>query len=109
MPRARSRCSRTDCDQYAPCPDHVTPAWSGSSRRTTLPPDWEARRKATRDRAHGRCEGISLNGEPHWHAPTCNGTGTDCDHDKRGNDHSLTNLRWLSKPCHTRKTAHERT
>ena len=81
--------------------------WAGSTRKARLPADWEQRRVATRDRAGGRCEGISLHGEPRWHVPTCTGIGAECDHDKRGDDHRLENLRWLSPPCHRRKTQAE--
>ena len=82
--------------------------WAGSTRRARLPSDWPKRVAHTRDRAGGMCEGISLGGEPRWHVPTCNGIGTDCDHDKAGDDHALTNLRWLSRPCHTHKTQAEK-
>lgn len=82
-------------------------AWAGSDRRSRLPRDWPARVAATRDRAGGRCEGISLHGEDRWHVDECNGIGRDCDHDKRGDDHSLTNLVWLNSYCHLRKTQHE--
>lgn len=82
--------------------------WAGSTRRARLPKDWPARREATQQRAGGRCEGISLRGEPRWHTDECNGIGAECDHDKRGDDHDLGNLRWLSVPCHKRKTQAER-
>lgn len=82
--------------------------WAGSTRRARLPADWTTRREATRQRANGQCEGISLHGEPRWHVPDCDGHGTDCDHDQRGDDHSLTNLRWLSPPCHREKTKLEK-
>jgi 5-methylcytosine-specific restriction protein A len=54
------------------------------------------------------CEGLSLRGEDRWHVDTCDGVGTDCDHDQAGDDHELTNLRWLSNECHKRKTVLER-
>ena len=57
--------------------------WANSTRRSRLPNDWPARVAATRERARGRCEGISLDGEPRWHDPGCTGAGTDCDHDQR--------------------------
>lgn len=38
------------------------------------------------------------------HAPGCTGKGSECDHIKQGDDHSLANLQWLSGPCHARKT-----
>lgn len=79
-------------------------AWSSSNRRERLPADWPKRVSATKRRAGGRCEGISLNGEPRWHAEQCPGLGRECDHDKRGDNHDLSNLRWLSTECHKRKT-----
>ncbi|GAA4123297.1 hypothetical protein GCM10022215_29860 [Nocardioides fonticola] len=82
-------------------------SWSSSDRRSRLPSDWPKRVAATRRRAGGRCEGISLAGEPRWHVEHCPGPGSDCDHDQRGDDHRLGNLRWLSAECHARKTQHE--
>ena len=83
-------------------------AWAGSTRRARLPRDWAKRVAATRDRARGRCEGISLHGEDRWHVAECDGVGAECDHDVRGDDHRLSNLRWLSSPCHTAKTKGEK-
>jgi 5-methylcytosine-specific restriction protein A len=79
-------------------------AWTNSTRRARLPSNWQALRSATARRAKGKCEGITLAGEPRWHVASCDGTGTDCDHDVEGDDHSLSNLRWLSSPCHDHKT-----
>lgn len=81
--------------------------WSTSDRRQRLPKDWPKRRAAVRRRACGRCEGVSLHGEPRWHDTDCDGIGTECDHVKRGDDHSLGNLQWLSTPCHKAKTKAE--
>lgn len=83
-------------------------SWDTSDRRSRLPSDWPKRVAYTKARAQGRCEGISLRGEPRWHVAECDGIGAECDHDKRGDDHSLTNLRWLSTPCHTHKTHAEK-
>lgn len=82
-------------------------AWSTSTRRSRLPKDWPSRREATRERADGRCEGISLDGGPRHHATGCSGIGRECDHHVPGDDHSLANLRWLSTPCHKAKTQAE--
>ena len=79
-------------------------SWSTSDRRARLPSDWDARRIVVRARADGQCEGITFDGEPRWHIGHCPGIGTDCDHDQAGDDHSLSNLRWLSSECHTEKT-----
>ena len=81
--------------------------WQGSTRRARLPKDWAKRVASTKARAGGRCEGISLAGEPRWHVDGCDGIGTDCDHDKRGDNHELENLRLLSAVCHLEKTQHE--
>lgn len=84
-------------------------AWESSTRRSRLPADWPKRRAQVKARAGGRCEGIDIDGTgKRIHVAECNGIGTDCDHDKRGDDHSLGNLRWLSLECHKAKTAAER-
>lgn len=41
------------------------------------------------------------------HEPECDGIGTECDHIERGDDHRLSNLQWLSGPCHHAKTLRE--
>jgi len=75
-------------------------AWSSSNRRARLPRDWPARRAAVRDRAQGACEAET-------HHPHCTGIGAECDHRIANDDHSLTNLQWLSVACHAAKTAAE--
>ena len=83
--------------------------WAGSTRAQRLPRDWPARRKATKERAGGRCEGVDLAGTgTRTHVAGCSGIGSECDHDQRGDDHSLSNLRWLSTECHQAKTIAER-
>ena len=70
-------------------------SWETSDRRERLPSDWPKRRAATKARARGRCEGLSLHGEPRWHVTECDGIGTDCDHDKRGDDQrSVSDILW---------------
>ena len=96
------------CRAWRRCVREQRMGWEGSDRRARLPRDWPVRVRQTKARAGGRCEGISLDGEPRWHVDECSGIGSDCDHDKRGDDHSLTNLRWLSHECHKHKTQHER-
>jgi hypothetical protein len=71
-------------------------AWSGK-RRTELPPDWAKRREAVKRRAKGRCEAEQ-------HEPQCDGVGRECDHIGDKLNHSLSNLQWLSTPCHLAKT-----
>lgn len=75
-------------------------AWATSTRAARLPADWPARREAVRRRAGGRCEAAV-------HAPGCTGVGAECDHKRRGDDHSLENLQWLSVACHKAKTMEE--
>jgi len=74
--------------------------WSTSSRRSRLPGDWASLRMLVKERAGGRCEA-------NHHALRCNGVGTDADHIKQGDNHDLSNLQWLSRPCHDAKTARE--
>jgi len=75
-------------------------AWSSSHRRQRLPANWEAIRQKVKARARGRCEALT-------HVADCDGIGTDCDHIDQGDDHRLSNLRWLSGPCHDAKTQAE--
>lgn len=75
-------------------------AWSTSDRRQRLPKNWADIRRQVQRRAHGLCEATT-------HARACDGTGTDADHIHAGDNHALTNLQWLSGPCHRAKTATE--
>lgn len=75
-------------------------AWSTSDRRDRLPNDWPAIVGKVKARAGGRCQAID-------HAPHCDGTGTDADHIHPGDNHSMSNLQWLSAECHKAKTARE--
>lgn len=75
-------------------------AWSTSDRRTRLPHNWATIRAQVKARARGQCQATT-------HHPHCNGRGTDADHIKPGDNHNLTNLQWLSAPCHKAKTAAE--
>ena len=75
--------------------------WSGSNRKERLPHGWEQRRATTRDRAGGRCQATMRDGT------RCIETGTDCDHIVHGDNHSLSNLQWLCRWHHDKKTARE--
>jgi 5-methylcytosine-specific restriction protein A len=75
--------------------------WSGSNRKERLPHDWEQRRTTTRDRAGGRCQATMRDGT------RCVETGTDCDHIVHGDNHALSNLQWLCRWHHDKKTARE--
>ena len=72
-------------------------SWSTSDRKERLPANWDAIRARVKARAKGRCEAAQ-------HVAGCPRTGSHCDHINHGDDHSLTNLQWLSKPCHDAKT-----
>lgn len=76
-------------------------AWEGSDRRDRLPPDWAIRVAAVKERDQGRCT---------WRLPShkrCPRLGTDVDHRKPGDDHSLDNLQLLCGAHHAKKTAYE--
>jgi hypothetical protein len=76
-------------------------SWSTSNRRGELPADWPRIRLAVKRRARGRCQATT-------HVPECNGVGRDCDHIGNPDDHRLSNLQWLSHPCHQAKTISDR-
>lgn len=74
--------------------------WGTSDRASRLPANWASIRRQVAARANNLCEAAT-------HVSTCNGTGTDADHIRAGDDHALDNLQWLSGPCHAAKTARE--
>lgn len=74
-------------------------AWGPTGR--DLPPDWKRRVAAVRARAGGQCQAPQADGT------RCPETGTDCDHITNPHDHSLSNLQWLCRWHHNRKTAAE--
>lgn len=98
MARARKVCGKPGCPHLEPCPDHAIAAWSGSTRRQRLPPDWERRRRSILARdptcQDGRvCNRLALSRE--------------VDHVQAGDDHSLTNLQGICTDCHQAKTTAE--
>lgn len=101
MPRAPKKCGKPGCEARVTartwCPAHTPTA---STRRSRLPTNWPALRSAVKARANGNCEATQ-------HHPRCNGTGTQCDHIHPGDDHSMSNLQWLSTECHQVKTNRE--
>lgn len=74
--------------------------WEGSTRRATLPPDWDARRAYVLDRDGHRCTWVE-NDE------RCNSDATDCDHVNDRDDHSVENLRALCGAHHDRRTSEQ--
>lgn len=76
-------------------------AWESSDRRSRLPSNWSALVKAVKQRDGGRCT---------WRLPSgarCPRPGTDVDHRRNDDDHSLANLRLLCRAHHDQKTQRE--
>lgn len=70
-------------------------AWGRESRRRSeLPSNWKALRRLVLERDNSTCV---------W----CGNPATDVDHIRRGNDHSLDNLRSLCHTCHMRRTGRD--
>lgn len=94
MSRASRICSHPGCPNLQPCPVHQRKPWAGSTRRQQLPRGW------------GRLRRLVLRRDP-----VCRICGvapsTEVDHIRRGNDHSLDNLRGVCGPCHKEKTQRE--
>ncbi|QPB09833.1 HNH endonuclease [Streptomyces phage Shady] len=76
-------------------------AWHSSNRRSELPPNWGTLRQRVIRRDKGLCQGVLDTGG------LCGHPGTDVDHIRPGNDHSLSNLQLLCPWCHKRKTQAE--
>lgn len=76
-------------------------AWETSDRRLRLPPNWNALVKQVKERDGNRCT---------WKLPSgarCPRRGTDVDHRKNDDDHSLSNLQLLCAHHHGKKTQRE--
>ncbi|MFG3200376.1 HNH endonuclease [Streptomyces sp. NPDC048208] len=76
-------------------------AWSSSNRRAELPANWATIRARVVRRDRGLCQGVLSEGA------LCGHPGTDVDHIRPGNDHSMGNLQLLCTWCHKRKTQAE--
>ena len=76
------------------CEDHQPESWSGSTRRSELPPDWDRRRRyiLQRDPVCKVCD---------------DALSTEVDHIDDPHDHSYENLQGICSPCHDRKTQAE--
>lgn len=76
-------------------------SWEGSDRKSRLPADWAKRVAQVKKRAGGRCEWRLKSGK------RCPRPGTDCDHKRAGDDHSISNLQWLCGHHHGKKSSME--
>jgi 5-methylcytosine-specific restriction protein A len=76
-------------------------SWSGSDRRSRLPSNWTQLRAQTKARANGQCQALLNDGR------RCPDQGTDCDHIVPGDNHELSNLQWLCKWHHGKKSSAE--
>lgn len=68
--------------------------WRGSTRRTRLPSNWAEIRRTVFE-VHGTS------------CYLCGDHATDVDHVRRGDDHSLANLRPACERCHRAKSSRE--
>jgi hypothetical protein len=79
------------------------PGWKGSTRRVTLPPDWETRiRPAVLARDGHRCTHIRTDG-----GTRCTERATDVDHLGSPYDHRLENLAAKCGWHHQRKSSQQ--
>lgn len=103
MPRASRRCPDPSCDLTVPCPKHGRP-WASSSRRQSLPSDWQA----IRARILERDPTCQLAYPDTW--PTargvdsCTGVALEVDHIGDADDHRPHMLRGVCPACHRRRT-----
>lgn len=84
--------------------------WQNSTRRVRLPRDWAERRQLIIDRDRGLCQEAEPDGAAvsrRTGARICGASGTEVDHVRPGDDHSLENLRLLCATHHGRKSAAE--
>lgn len=75
--------------------------WENSTRAERLPSNWYRLRESVRLRANGRCEALMRDNT------RCPDAGAECDHVERGDNHDLSNLQWLCKWHHNKKTQQE--
>lgn len=99
MSRKRTTvCHVSGCPELRPCSvdGHERKPWAGSTRRRTLPHDWNRRRRRIlrRDPICRACRA----------APS-----VEVDHIDDPDDHSDGNLQGLCPPCHAAKTTQQAT
>ncbi|MCW7984097.1 hypothetical protein XF35_01835 [Streptomyces platensis subsp. clarensis] len=75
--------------------------WQGSNRKSRLPKNWKALVLKVKARDGHRCTRLSDEGK------RCMNVGTDVDHVKPGDDHSLSNLALLCSDHHAQKSSRE--
>lgn len=74
--------------------------WRGSTRKQRLPPNWSTLRRQAKERAGGICEMIE-------YGYRCTEVGTDCDHIEPSGSDDLSNLQWLCRAHHLKKTGRD--
>lgn len=75
--------------------------WETSDRRSSLPPDWRARRQARLQLDGFRCTATMRSGS------RCHDRATDVDHHRGRDHHELEDLRSLCSWHHDRKSSRE--
>ena len=84
--------------------------WDTSTRRTSLPKDWHARRARTKRQADGRCQHTEPDGTRcTWTSPQRGSGQPDghADHINREAGDEQTNLQWLCPDHHNAKSSTE--
>ena len=77
------------------------PKWKGSKRKSELPSNWPKIRAKVLRHANYKCEQRLDDGSK------CNEHANQCDHIRRGNDHSMRNLQALCEYHHAKKSSAE--
>lgn len=94
MARAAKACSEAGCPNLQPCPDHQRKPWDGSTRRASLPRDWEGRRRIVLDRD-----------------PVCTicglMTSREVHHLGDRNDHRIEMLAGVCSDCHGKESSRQ--
>lgn len=80
-------------------------AWEGSSRRARLPANWAKLRERVFQEAGYRCEWTERYSD--GEVERCIQPAEECDHIRRGDDHSRRNLRALCHAHHSMKSGWE--